>query len=153
MYRAEIMLKCSLTNDLIWTTTLWLFVESTWTPEFLNARTVRDGSIQPLHTIFKGLNAYDVIGLTNWNTIINLYGAVKLMQKWILHNWKQSRVNYVPILSSAQTARKIIKQTLMSTHSRDTNSTAIGIAKNNKSCMRTGVNQFTQSWAVHHYDL
>jgi len=66
------------------------------------------------------------------------------MQKQILHNWKQSRANYVPTLSSTQTAGKIIKQTLMSAHSGDTDSTMIGIAKNSKSWVRTGVNQFAQ---------
>ena len=91
--------------------------------------------------------------LTNQNTIINLHSAVKLMQKWILHDWKQSRVNHVPTLSSTQTAREIIKQTLMSAHSGGTNSTMIGIAENNKSYVRIGVNQFTQLWAVYHYDL
>jgi len=43
MCRAEVMLKCSLTGALTWTNTLRLFVEPTWTPEFLNARTVRYG--------------------------------------------------------------------------------------------------------------
>jgi len=73
-----------------------------------------------------------------------LHDAAKLIQKQIFHDWKQSRVNCVPTLSSAQTAGEIIKQTLTSAYSRGTDLTVIGIAKNNKSCMRTGVNQFTQ---------
>ena len=53
------------------------------------------------------------IYLTNWNTTVNLYGAVKQMKKQILHDWKQRRVNHIPTLSSAQIV-KIIKQTLLS---------------------------------------
>jgi len=86
MCRAEVMLECSLTGTLMWTTTLQLFVKPIWTPESLNVRTIGDGSIQPFCAVFKGLNVYDAIGLTNWNTIVNSHGAVKLIQKWILHN-------------------------------------------------------------------
>ena len=41
----------------------------------------------------------------------------------------------------------------MSAHFEDTDSTVISIAKNNKSYMRTEVNQFAQLWAVYYYDL
>jgi len=50
-------------------------------------------------------------------------------------------VNYVPTLSSAQIVGEIIKQTLIFVLFKDTDSTAIGIARNNKNYVRIGVNQ------------
>ena len=65
------------------------------------------------------------------------------MRKQILHAWKQRRTSHAPTLSSVQTVRETIKQTLMSAPSGDTNSTMISTAVNNKNYMKIGVNQFT----------
>jgi len=137
----------------MWVVILQPFVEPTWTLESLNTKIARIGLISSSCTIFKRLNVYNAMGLTNWNTTFNLHGAVKWTKKWILYNWKQRRVNYVPTLSSAQIVREIIKQTLISVLSGGTDSTTICIARNNKNYVRIGVNQFAQLWTVYCHDL
>ena len=83
------------------------------------------------------------MGLTNQNITINLHSVVKQMKKQIFLDWKQNKASSALTSSSALIAKRTIKQTLMFTCSGDTNSITIGIAKNNKNYIRTGVNQFT----------
>ena len=153
MCRAEAILKFSLTGALKWIAILWPFMEPIWTLESLNTKIAGNGGIPSSHAVFKRLNAYNAMGLKNQNITVNLHGALKWMEKWILHNRKQRRANRIPTLSSTQIVREIIKQTLISVLSGGTDSTIIGTAGKNKKYVRTGVNQFTQSWAVYHHDL
>ena len=66
------------------------------------------------------------------------------MRKQIPYTWEQRRASHASTLSSVQTVRETIKQTLMSAPSGDTNSTMVSIAVNNNNYMKIGVNQFTQ---------
>ena len=68
MCRVKVILKCSLTDALMWVTILQPFKELIWILESLNARTVGGGNIQCFCTESKGPSTYDAMGLTKWNT-------------------------------------------------------------------------------------
>ena len=142
MCRVEVTLKYLLIGTLMWATILQPFGEPTWILEF-----------QHSYAESKKLSAYNTMGLTKQDTTANSHNVVKQMKKQILLNWKQSKMSYALTLSSALIAEKTIKQTLTSTCSGDTNSTANGIAKNSRNCVISGINQFTQLWVVYYNDL
>ena len=91
-----------------------------------SAKITRSEDIVSTHVESKVQNVSSVIDHTKVSTTIILPGAAKWTSRWTLQGSKQSKGNYVLILSSVQIVRVIIKQTLIYVHSRNISSTESG---------------------------
>lgn len=86
MCKVEAMLKYSLTGALTWAAILQPFMKPTWTLESFNVKIAGNRGILPSHTVFKELDIYNAIGLTNQNTTVNFHDTVKQTKKQILQD-------------------------------------------------------------------
>ena len=77
--------------------------------------------------------------LTNWNITNNLLGTTKSTTKQTLLNWKPRRANYVPISSSALTAKVTIRQIQMHAHSGGIDLTKTGTIESNRNFTKAEV--------------
>jgi len=84
------------------------------------------------------------MALTNLSTIITSLGIVKQIQKLILPDLKQNRVNYALTCSNTQIIKRIIKLAPINTLSGDITSIENSIPRNIKSFMKTEDNPFVQ---------
>ena len=127
---------------------LWLLEVLTWTLGFCNVKIAENGVIPRSHVESKRPNVSSTIGLTSLKIIMSLVVIAKLTQRRILLILKLRKENCALTLSSALIVKVIIKQIWIHVPFGDIGSTENSTRRNTLRSVKTGPNQFVQSWTT-----